>query len=130
MGRTRKYKSLYGRQEAYFKTDKGKEALKRHLTSETRRTKQLEWQRKRRGTIVDKQRWFIETYGDIESALAVLDPDQRASIELYYGLTGDEPLTQNEIGKKLGKSGSTISRINKAARNTLESLKKTAPSQK
>jgi len=125
MGRPRKYKDLYGRNEAYRKTEKGKEAVKRYESSEARRTQKRELMRKRRGTIVDRRQWFIDTYGDIETALALLEPDQRASIELYYGLSGEKPLNQEEVGEKLGKSGSTISRLNKAAEEKLEPLKET-----
>ena len=129
MGRPRKYKDLYGSQKAYLKTEKGKQAVKRYQLSEKRQAKQRERARIRQGTIVDKQRWFIDTYGDIETALDLLDSNERASIELYYGLTGEQPLTQNAIGEKLGKSGSTISRLNKAALAKLEPLKKSTPNQ-
>ena len=125
MGRPKKYQGfdIYAPQRAYFKTEKGKKAIERYESSEARKISRLDWQRKKRGTIVDKRQWFIETYGDIETALALLEPDQRTSIELYYGLTGDEPLTQDAIAVKLGKSNSTISRINKAALAKLEPLK-------
>ncbi|MGF1490110.1 MAG: sigma factor-like helix-turn-helix DNA-binding protein [Prochloraceae cyanobacterium] len=123
MGRPRKHPGLYGRNEAYFKTEKGKEALKRYQTSDKKRTVAREWARKKRGTIVDRRQWFIDTYGDIETALALLEPDQRASIELYYGLSGEKPLNQEEVGEKLGKSGSTICRLIKAAKEKLEPLK-------
>ena len=61
MGRPRKYSSLYGRQEAYFKTEKGQAALKRYRTSEERLRKERDRARRKRGTIVDKRQWFIDT---------------------------------------------------------------------
>lgn len=124
MGRPRKYDSLYGRHEAYFKTEKGKEAVKRYQRSEKRKTIAREWARKHRGTIVDKQQWFIDTYGDIETALALLNPEQRTAIELYYGLNGNPSMTQAAIAEKLGKYQPEISRINKDALKALEHLKK------
>ena len=121
MPKPRKYKDLYGAQKAYLKTDKGKEALKRR-NAKARATKR-EWKRKHDGTIVDKQQWFIDNYGDIEAALAFLDREERLTIELYYGLTGDKPFTQAAIAEKLDVSQSTISRIKK------EALKKLLPLQ-
>ena len=117
MGRPKKYQVLdiYAPQRAYFKTEKGQQAIKRYEKSEARKINKREWHRKRNGTIVDKQQWFIGTYGDIESALAELNDLERAAISMYYGLSGDTPLTQVAIGEKLGKSRSAISRINKTA---------------
>ena len=125
MGRPRKYETLYGRQEAYFKTEKGKAALKRHQKSQKRRTKQNEWQRKKRGTIVDKQQWFIDNYGDPEKVLVILkDEDEREAIELYYGLTGSEPINQTAIAKILKKSQPKVSQIIRDARKKLISKMK------
>ncbi len=126
MGRPKQYPGfdIYAPQKAYFKTEKGKEAVKRYENSEARKQARLEWQRKKRGTIVDKRQWFIDNYGPIETALAFLSPQERASIELYYGLTDNKPLTQDAIGQRLGKSSSAISRINKAAIEKLNALNK------
>ena len=51
---------------------------------------------------------------------AALEPRERVIIELRYGLTGGEPLTQREIARKLRISRSYVSRIEKRA---LEKLK-------
>ena len=127
MTQLRKYKNLYGRQEAYKKTGKGKKALKKYESSDARRAKKREWARKKRGTIVDKQQWFIDNYGDPVKALAILnDEDEREAIELYYGLTGFEPINQTAIAKILNKSQSSISQILRDARNKLTLLEEPA----
>ena len=46
---------------------------------------------------------------------AALEPRERVIIELRYGLTGGEPLTQREIARKLRISRSYVSRIEKRA---------------
>ena len=126
MPRTKKYAGLYGRQEAYKKTEKGKEALKRYESSEARRAQKRELARRKRGTIVDKQQWFIDNYGEIEVALAPLeDLQEREAIELYYGLTGEKPITQSAIAKLMGMSQPKISQI---IRDGLKKLKPTEES--
>lgn len=120
MGRPKKYEGLYGRQEAYLKTDKGKKALKKYKTSDKGRAKARDLARKRRGTIVDKQQWFIDNYGDPEKVLVILkDEDERKAIELYYGLTVSEPISQTAIAKILKKSQPTVSQILRNARKKL-----------
>jgi len=125
MGRPKKYQSLdlYAPQRAYFKTEKGVKAIERYENSENRKIKKLEWQRRQRGTIVDKRQWFIDTYGDVEKALALLDLEQKFTIELYYGLMNNQPLSQKEIADKLGTSQPQISRIKKAALQKLDAMK-------
>ena len=49
----------------------------------------------------------------------VLDEREREVIVLRYGLTGKDPLPQREVAEKLGISRSYVSRIEKAALNTL-----------
>ena len=123
MGRQKKYEGLYGRQEAYLRSDKGKKALKRYKTSDKGRAKARNLARKKRGMIVDKQQWFIDNYGDPEKALASLNNDEeRAAIKLYYGLRGSKPITQTEIAKILNKSQPKVSQILRDARNKLTPL--------
>jgi len=132
MGRQKKYNGLYGRQEAYLKTDKGKQALKKYKTSDKGRTKARDWARKKRGTIVDKQQWFIDNYGDPEKVLAILNDEyEREAIELYYGLTGSEPINQTAIARILKKSQPQVSQMLRDARKLLASLQQSAsePSQ-
>jgi RNA polymerase sporulation-specific sigma factor len=49
----------------------------------------------------------------------VLSPRERTIIELRYGLTGLNPLTQREVAKKLGISRSYVSRIEKKSLGAL-----------
>jgi RNA polymerase sporulation-specific sigma factor len=49
----------------------------------------------------------------------VLSPRERIIIELRYGLTGINPLTQREVAKKLGISRSYVSRIEKKSLSAL-----------
>lgn len=51
----------------------------------------------------------------------VLNAREKQIISMRYGLSGAPPLTQNEVGKKLGISRSYVSRIEKRA---LEKLRK------
>jgi RNA polymerase sporulation-specific sigma factor len=49
----------------------------------------------------------------------VLSPRERKIIELRYGLTGSNPLTQREVAQKLGISRSYVSRIEKKSLGSL-----------
>ncbi len=49
----------------------------------------------------------------------VLSPRERTIIELRYGLTGRNPLTQREVAQKLGISRSYVSRIEKKSLGAL-----------
>ena len=51
---------------------------------------------------------------------AVLDEREREVITLRYGLSGKDPLTQREVAEHLGISRSYVSRIEKAALETLK----------
>ena len=129
MGRPKTYKKydIYAPQRAYFKSEKGKKAVKRYNSSESVRTLKREWARANRGSIVDKQQWFIDNYGAPEKALASLNNDEeRAAIELYYGLRGSKPITQTAIAKILNKSQPKVSQILRDARNKLTPLEEPA----
>ena len=131
MGRPKKYEELdiYAPQKAYLKSEKGKEALRRYRTSEKGRANFREWARKKRGTIVDKRQWFIDTYGNIETALNLIgDRDQITAIDYYYGLNVEHRLKQTEIGEILGKSQSQVSDLIKKAKVKLEPLKQSVAS--
>ncbi len=125
MGRPKKYDTydLYAPQRAYFKTEKGKTAVKKYNESDSAREIKKEWARKKRGTIVDKRQWFIDNYGNIETALAQLNDRERFVIELNYGLSGEKPLTQVAIAKKMERSNSVIGAIKKSGLAKLEPLK-------
>jgi len=125
MGRPKKYQELdiYAGHRAYFKTEKGKAAIERYENSEKRKANKRDWKRRQRGTIVDKRQWFIDNYGNIETALARLNDRERFVIELNYGLSGEKPLTQVAIAEKMGRSNSVIGTIRKSALAKLEPLK-------
>ena len=71
-----------------------------------------------------RQQYFIDTYGDIEVALNILNRREQEIIIHLYGLDGSEPMSQEQIGKKLFLSGSIIGRIKNEALERLEALKK------
>ncbi len=125
MGRPKKYDNydLYAPQRAYFKTEKGKTAVKKYNASDSAREIKREWARKKRGTIVNKRQWFIDNYGNIETALAQLNERERFVIELNFGLSGEKPLTLVAISKKMGRSDTLIGNIKRAALAKLEPLK-------
>ena len=129
MGRPKKYTDydIYAPQRAYFKSEKGKKAVKRYNSSESAKILKREWARANRGTIVDKQQWFIDNYGDPEKALVNLeDEEEREAIELYYGLTGSKPINQTAIAKILKKSQPKVSQIIRDARKKLTPLEEPA----
>ncbi len=124
MPRPRKYQSLYGPQEAYRQSERGRTTIKQYESSEARLAQKRDWARKNRGTIVDKRQWFIDTYGDIETALAMLgDREQITAIDYYYGLNVEQRLTQTQIAEILGKKQPDISDLIKKAKAKLEPLK-------
>jgi len=123
MGRPRKHEDPYGAQKLYFKTPKGKAALKRTQSSESGKQIKKDWWRKNRGkTPLDLKQYFIDTYGDIEAALKLLDKRTRYIMIHLYGLDGSEPMTQEAIGKELFLSGSRIGQIKDEALKTLAPL--------
>ena len=56
---------------------------------------------------------------EIDTVLETLRPNEAKVIRMRYGLNGKKELTQREIAKKLGISRSYVSRIEKAALETL-----------
>ena len=125
MGRPKKYDKfdIYAGQRAYLKTSKGKEAKKRYNTTEAARASKRKWKRKHDGTIVDKRQWFIDTYGDIEKALQLLNDRETDVITKIFGLNGSPPLKQKDLAAQWDKSPQWISEIKK------EALKKLLPLQ-
>jgi len=125
MGRPKKYQELdiYAGQRAYFETEKGKAAVERYENSERRKKNKRDWQRKRRGTVVDRRQWFIDTYGEIEQALDLLEKQEKEAIQLYYGLSTQKPLTADAIANLWNKSASRFYQIKKSAEEKLDLLK-------
>jgi RNA polymerase primary sigma factor len=64
---------------------------------------------------------------DVRDALAALPERERRVIELRYGLTGQEPLTLEEVGRAYGV---TRERIRQIETNTLRKLKRLPQAQK
>ena len=124
MGRPRKYADLYGPQKKYHSTEKGKAAVKKYRNSDTWKALQRERARIRRGTIIDKQQHFIDTYGDPAVALELLNQKERLVIKYLYGLDGGPPLTQKEMAALMECSRQRISQLKKKAENKLAHLKK------
>lgn len=115
MAKPKKYQDLYGAQSAYRQTDKGKETLKRYNTSDAARLTKRDWKRKHDGTVVDKQQWFIDTYGDIGPALGLLKQKEKIVVAHLYGLDGSEPLTQDAIATMMGCTQQSVSKLKKKA---------------
>lgn len=124
MGRPRKYADLYGPQKKYHSTEKGKAAVKKYRDSDRWKTLQRDRARIRRGTIVDKRRWFVDTYGDPGVALELLDQKEKFVVESLYGLNGNPPLTQKAIASMMDCSRQWISQLKKKAEKKLAPLKK------
>ncbi len=129
MPRPKKYDNdLYGPQRAYFKTEKGKAALKKAQGTEKFKEQKREWWRKNRGKNsiprTNRKQFFIDTYGDPHYSLQIIEDEaQRKVVELYFGLSDDPPMNQKAIANKLGTSIATVSRTNKEALAKLETLK-------
>lgn len=63
--------------------------------------------------VVFKEMEDEEERSILRAAVATLDERERVIIDMRYGLSGDEPLTQKETADKLGISQSYISRLEK-----------------
>ncbi|MDJ0727157.1 MAG: hypothetical protein QNJ38_18810 [Prochloraceae cyanobacterium] len=124
MGRPRKYDDPFGAQKAYFKTPKGKAALKKAQSSENGKRIKLNWWQKNRGTAPsDRANKFIDTYGDVEKALSLLDEREQEVIVKIYGLDGNLPIKQKDIAKQWGTSGQWITEVKQSAIAKLEAAK-------
>ena len=115
----------YANRKRYFKTEKGKAALKRCQSSENgKRIKREWWERNRALKPSDRRQQFIDTYGDIETALKLLDKREKFVVIHLNGLDGNPPMTQEAVGEELFLTGSRIGQIYKDALNKLAPLKK------
>jgi RNA polymerase sporulation-specific sigma factor len=56
-----------------------------------------------------------EVQTKVRNALKILDPRDRKVIEMRYGLTGNDPKRQPEIGKRLGVTKQRVQAIEKKA---------------
>ena len=118
-------KDPYANRKRYFKTEKGRAALKRCQSSENgKRIKRKWWRNKYGKTPLDLQQHFIDTYGDLIVALELLNQKERLVIKYLYGLDGGPPLTQKAIAALMECSRQRISQLKKKAENKLAHLKK------
>ena len=125
MPRPRKHKDLYGAQNAYRQTEKGKAAEKKYRSSEKAKQIKREWWRNKYGkSPLDPQQYFIDTYGDPSVALELLNQREKLVIKYSYGLDGGPPLTQKAIARMMEYSPQRVSQIKKSALKKLAPLKK------
>ena len=73
---------------------------------------------------LDRRQHFIDTYGDLETALNLLDRREREVITYLNGLDGNKPLSQKEVGEKMHFTSAWVSNINRKALKKLDYLKK------
>ena len=79
-------------------------------------------------TIVDDLDIKLKSEKLYQYIVEVLSPRERLVIELRYGLSGRNPLTQREVATRLNISRSYVSRIEKKALLTLRKRFKKAES--
>ncbi|MBD0330926.1 MAG: sigma-70 family RNA polymerase sigma factor, partial [Thermoleophilia bacterium] len=59
---------------------------------------------------------------DVEAALAALPERERQVLELRFGLTGEQPLTLEEVGRAFGVTRERIRQIENTTLKKLETL--------
>lgn len=124
MPRPRKYTGLHDRQAAYHQTQKGKAAVKKYQSSEEAKAKKRLWWKENRGSeAVDRQQQFLDTYGPLTEALALLNGRERQAVSLYFGLDNSQPCTLEEIGIQMGISKQRIGQIKSNALKKMSTRK-------
>lgn len=125
MSKPSKYDRKYGRQKAYRQSPKGKATEKRYEKSDKGRKRKRDWAQKERLKVLSaKSKEFIETYGDIDEALDLLNEREEEVIVKIFGLDGNLPVKQIDIAKEWGTSPQWISDIKTSA---MDKLDKTLP---
>ena len=125
MPRPRKYTNRSEAQKVYRQTEKGKATEKKYQSSEKAKKIKRDWWRDRYAKKPkDRRQHFIDTYGDIEVALRLLDKREKFVVINLNGLDGSEPMTLEAIGVELFLTGSRIQQIYKDAEKKLIPLKK------
>lgn len=116
MPRPRKYDGLHDRQTAYHETDKGKASVEKYESSEKARARKRRWWQENKGTEhPDLRQQFIDTYGQVDTAMASLTERERQVISLYFGLFDHLPKTLEDIGTQIGISKQRVGQIKSKA---------------
>jgi DNA-directed RNA polymerase sigma subunit (sigma70/sigma32) len=103
VGRPRKYADEYSKQQEYFQTPKGIDALEKYNLSERRKvTNRWLQQDTRRSPSPNRRNDFLKVYGNPSEVLEGLDPQARKIVELYCGLTDEPPLLMEIIALRVG----------------------------
>lgn len=122
MPRPRKYDCLHDRQAAYHETEKGKASVEKYESSEKARARKRRWwQEHKAAKPIDMRQEFIDTYGQVDTTIALLTERERQIISLYFGLVDGLPNTLEDIGKQMGISKQRVGQIKSNA------LKKLTP---
>ena len=127
MGRPKKYPDddPYAAQKAYLKSPKGKTTRKKYESSDRSKKRKLDWWHQNKSPKrIDRRQQFIDTYGNIEAALKLLDKREQFIVIHLNGLGGNPPMTLEAIGVELFLTGSRIQQIYKDAEKKLIPLKK------
>ncbi len=133
MGRPKKYPDddPYASQKTYLKSSKGKIARKKYESSDRSKERKRNWWLENKSPKrSDRRQNFIDTYGDIEAALKLLDKRSRFVIIHLNGLDGNKPMTQKAIAEELFLTPQRISQVNKDALKLLAPLKQELESNK
>ena len=116
MPRPKKYDQLHDRQAAYHQTEKGKAAVKKYEDSERAKARKRRWwQEHKSAQPIDLRQQFIDTYGQTDQALELLNEREKQIISLYFGLEDGKSHTLVEIGSQMGLSKQRVGQIKSAA---------------
>lgn len=123
MPRPRKYDGLHDRQAAYHETEKGKAAVEKYESSDKARARKRRWWQEHKGTEPPNMRQqFIDTYGQVDTAVALLTERERQVISLYFGLFDGLPNTLEDIGTQIGISKQRVGQIKSNALKKLTAI--------
>lgn len=128
MPRPRKYLGLHDRTTAYHQSDKGKAAIQKYEATDAAKERKRKWWRENKAkNSIDRTQQFLDTYGDPEAALVLLNDTERQVVRCYFGLNQQPPQTLVAIAAQLDLSKQRISRIKAKA---LEKLTPIEPSER
>ena len=103
-------------QKRYRQTLKGEITEEKYEKSSRGRKRKREWAAAERlKKLQARKQKFIAIYGDIETALDLLDDKQRIVIKKIYGLDGNMPIKEAALAAEWGTSRQWINQIKKSA---------------